>query len=256
MIILINSSKTMVSAQTPPVMVRPPQLLAEASQLDAVLKAYSAPQLQKLMHISPTLAAATVARIAAWTTDPAQQTPAIDSFAGDIYRGLEAKTFTAADREYADQVLVILSGLYGAVRPLDTIHPYRLELMYKLQGKGFKNLYEFWQDKVAGCLPKDGPIINLASNEYMKVVEPFVDPQRIIAPQFLTASGTPGHQTFVAIHAKVARGSFAQWMIKQRIQDLDRLKEFNAFDYVYDPAKSTVQLPTFVRPPLPIRLPA
>lgn len=246
----------MVSAQSPPIKARPPQLLPEASQLDALLKSYSAQQLQKLMHISASLAEATTARIAAWTTDPAQQTLAIDSFAGDIYRGLEAKTFSPADRQYADHVLVILSGLYGAVRPLDAIHPYRLELMYKLQGKGFQNLYDFWQDKVAGCLPKDGPIINLASNEYMKVVEPYIDAKRVIAPQFLTASGTPGHQTFVAIHAKVARGAFAQWLIKQQVQDLNRLKEFDAFDYVYDPAKSTEQLPTFVRPPLPIRLPA
>lgn len=255
MIILINSSKTMVSAAQPPVQARPPQLLNEAIQLDTILKTYSAKKLKELMHLSAPLADKTQQLIAGWTPRPAKQTLAIDSFAGDIYRGLQAKTFSQNDRQYADTVLVILSGLYGAVRPLDAIHPYRLELMYKLHGKGFKNLYEFWQDKVAACLPLEGAIINLASQEYMKVVEPYIDTKRVIAPQFLTASGTPGHQTFVAIHAKVARGAFAKWLITHCIDDLARLPEFNDFDYVYDAKMSTPQLPTFVRPPLPIRLP-
>lgn len=255
MLILINSSKTMVTTAQPPVSARPPQLLNEAIQLDSILKTHSAKKLKELMHLSVPLAEKTRQLIASWSPQPARQTLAIDSFAGDIYRGLQAKTFTHEDRQYADTVLVILSGLYGAVRPFDAVHPYRLELMYKLRGKGFKNLYEFWQDKVASCLPTDGPIINLASQEYMKVVEPYIDAKRVIAPQFLTASGTPGHQTFVAIHAKVARGAFAKWLITHRIDDLARLPEFNDFDYVYDAKMSTPQVPTFVRPPLPIRLP-
>lgn len=133
MVILINSSKTMVSGKAAPSFSRPPQLLTEAQQLDAVLKTYSVSQLKAMMHISPALAEATHKLIADWTAEPSKQTTALDSFAGDIYRGLRAADFTKQEREYADQVLVILSGLYGAIRPLDTIKPYRLELMYKFK---------------------------------------------------------------------------------------------------------------------------
>jgi uncharacterized protein len=250
MVILINSSKTMVSGKTAPSFSRPPQLLAEAQQLDAVLKTYSVPKLKAMMHISPALAETTHQLIADWTTEPSKQTPALDSFAGDIYRGLQAGDFTEEQRQYSDKVLVILSGLYGAIRPLDTIKPYRLELMYKLKTKAFKDLYDFWQDKVAQLMPKDGPIINLTSLEYMRVIAPFVDQSRIIAPRFLTASGTPGHQTFITVHGKVARGAFARWLIKEKITDLDRFTTFNDLDYVYSPDISSKQQPTFVRPPL------
>ena len=250
MVILINSSKTMVSDPQEQALLRSPQLLGRAVELDTILKKYSESQLIKLMHISKPLAAATHQLIADWGTQPQKQTLAIDSFAGDIYRGLQASKFNEADRQYADKVLVILSGLYGAIRPLDAICPYRLELMYRLSGKGFKNLYEFWQDAVAKCLPTSGPIINLTSVEYMRVVEPFVDKSRIIAPRFLTASGTPGHQTFVTIHAKVARGAFASWMITNRVKDLTTLTKFNDLDYTYSPEMSTPEQPTFIRPPL------
>jgi cytoplasmic iron level regulating protein YaaA (DUF328/UPF0246 family) len=147
-------------------------------------------------------------------------------------------------------VLLILSGLYGGIRPLDTIKPYRLELMYKLKTKDFKDLYDFWQDKVAQLLPQTGPIINLTSLEYMRVITPFVDTKRIIAPRFLTASGKPGHQTFITVHGKVARGAFARWLIKEEITDLAQFTTFNDLDYVYNPEISTPQQPTFVRPPL------
>ncbi len=246
MVILINSSKTMVSKLELQSLLRPPQLLDRAVQLDRLLKTYSPKRLTSLMHISQPLAVTTHQLIADWTTKPDKQTVAIDSFAGDIYRGLQASQFTEQDRQYADKSLVILSGLYGAIRPLDAICPYRLEMMYKLKGKGFQSLYEFWQDAIAKCLPSTGPIINITSQEYMKVIEPFVDAKRIIAPQFLTASGKPGDQTFVAVHAKVARGAFAQWLIKHRIETVQEMQRFNQLGYAFNKELSQPNRPTFI----------
>src|SRR4029079_15388986 len=104
-----------------------------------------------------------------WTADSAAQTPAIDAFQGDIFRGLRAHTLSADDRAYANEVLRILSGLYGILRAFDGITPYRLELMYSLAGDGFRNLYEFWGSAVAETLPKQGLIVDAASDGYSRL---------------------------------------------------------------------------------------
>src|SRR6188472_1621850 len=127
--ILINSSKTMVSAPGRPGLQKP-ALQKQAKQLDAILKGYSAAELAKLMHLSSKLAEATHDLVAQWNTRPLKQTAAIDAFKGDIYRGLVAESLSEEARWYANESLRILSGLYGILRPLDGIMPYRLELMY------------------------------------------------------------------------------------------------------------------------------
>lgn len=246
MIILLHSSKTMRSqaGTTPP--LRSPILMSQAIQLAAYLKTLSAGQLVKPMHISPALAAKTQALLATWSTEPAKQSRAIDSFVGDIYSGLQADSLSAGDREYADETLRILSGLYGIIRPLDGIAPYRLEMGYTFPGAPFKNLYTFWGQAIADTLPSTGLIVNVSSVEYTKAVLPYMDAARVVAPRFLTADPKTGEPTFVVVHAKIARGAFARWLITSRATDDSDLTKFTDIGYAYDASLSTPEEPTFV----------
>jgi cytoplasmic iron level regulating protein YaaA (DUF328/UPF0246 family) len=246
MIILINSSKTMRAAPGSAGAQRP-ALLDRAERLDGLLKGKPEAELKSLMHLSPKLAASTHALIERWTADPKQQTPAIDAFQGEIFRGLRASTLTAGDRAYANDILRILSGLYGILRPLDGIAPYRLELMYSLAGDGFRNLYEFWGSAVAETLPNAGLIVDAASDEYARLVRPFVDPDRIVEPLFLTQTAPGAEPAFVVVHAKVARGAFARWLVTSRVTDPAQFGAFADLDYVFDPVNSTEQRPVFVK---------
>lgn len=246
MVILLHTSKTMRPPATDSPVLQQPQLLDKAVQLDTYLKTLSAKQLIKPMNVSTKLASKTHDLIASWNTEPASQRVAIDSFLGDIYSGLQVPTWSAEDRDYANQTLYILSGLYGIIRPLDGIHPYRLEMGYRLPKKQFANLYDFWGDSIAQTIPSESPIVNLAAVEYSKTVTKYVDESRFVAPSFLTVSPKTGEPTFVVVHAKIARGAFAAWLIKNRITKLEQLKEFNDIGYTYDAALSTPQIPVFV----------
>jgi cytoplasmic iron level regulating protein YaaA (DUF328/UPF0246 family) len=246
MIILLHSSKTMRSSPDESVRLRPPRLLEKAERLDTYLKTLSPAQLEKVMGISTALAKKTHALIAAWTTEPKRQSLAIDSFLGDIYSGLQAPSFSTDDRDYADQTLYILSGLYGIIRPYDGICPYRLEMGYQLPDPAFASLYKYWGDSIASCLPKKGLIVNLAAEEYAKTITPFVDASRLIVPKFLTVSPQSGEPAFVVVHAKIARGAFARWLITSRIDDAQALSEFHDLGYRFDQKLSTAGSPVFV----------
>lgn len=239
MIILLHSSKTM---RVPPHAARAtsPEFLAEAALLRQKITALSTEELTKIMHISPALAAKTHQQFEDWNTD-SLRFPAIDSFIGDIYSGFQPLTLSSDDRRYAQDVLRILSGLYGVLRPLDAVLPYRLEMGYKLPF--VKNLYDFWGNKIAASLP-EGPIINTSSEEYSKVVTPFIEQSRIITPRFLTIKNDSPE--FVVVHAKIARGAFASWMIRHRIEDIKNLPQFDELGYAYDASLSTPGEPVFV----------
>jgi cytoplasmic iron level regulating protein YaaA (DUF328/UPF0246 family) len=224
-----------------------PIFRVQAVQLDGLLKGKSAGELQKLMHVSAKLAETTRDLIADWSVEPKRQTLAIDAFQGDIYRGLQAQTISEPGREWANDHLRILSGLYGILRPFDRIMPYRLELYYRLQGDGFSNLYDFWGDQVAASLPKRGPIFDLASEEYARLVTPFVPERRVIEPNFLTRATPADEPTFVAVHAKEARGTMARWMIENRIETESGIHEFTDMGYGFDPERSESSKPVFVR---------
>lgn len=246
MIILIHSSKTMRLPSESGKVLRRPELIHQAEQLGAYLKTLSPAQLAKVMHISSTLADKTHSLIKSWTSDPSLQTLAIDSFVGDIYSGLQASELSAADRDYADKTLRILSGLYGIIRPCDGIFPYRLEMAYRLPKDNLTNLYKFWGSQVADTLPKQGIIVNTSSVEYSQVVLPFVDPSRIITPQFLTMDPKTKQPTFVVVHAKIARGAYARWLITSRATDNSDFSVFNDLGYSYDLKLSTPQNPAFI----------
>jgi cytoplasmic iron level regulating protein YaaA (DUF328/UPF0246 family) len=244
--VFINSSKTMVSIPGSAGEQRP-QLIDRAVQIDAILKGMSVDELRELMHLSPPLAEKTRALIQRWTADSDQQTPAIDAFQGDIFKGLRAKRFSEEDRAYANEVLRVLSGLYGIIRALDGITPYRLEMMYPVAGEGFANLYQFWGRAIADTLPAQGLLVNASSEEFFKVIRPYVDPARVIEPQFLTQAGKGVEPTFVVVHAKVARGAFAGWLILNRATDPADFRGFADLDYTYDPAASTRERPVFIK---------
>jgi cytoplasmic iron level regulating protein YaaA (DUF328/UPF0246 family) len=204
-------------------------------------------QLAQSMELSPALAEKTRDLIAAWR--PEGQSPAVDSFIGDIYSGLRANELSPAERNRADERLFILSGLYGVLRPYDGICPYRLEMNYTLPDPAFSNLPAFWGDAVAACLPQNGPIVNLAAQEYTQVVTrhlPADAKQHIAAPRFLTVQPKTGKPTFVVVHAKIARGAFARWLITNQIDDISELTQFDDLGYRYEAALSAPGSPTFV----------
>jgi cytoplasmic iron level regulating protein YaaA (DUF328/UPF0246 family) len=243
LVILLHSSKTMRTQKAGTTQLHRPTFVKEAEQLADFLKTLSTAELEKAMHVSPSLAAKTKATIHGWRAS-GSQTAAIDSFIGDIYSGLRAGELSQSDRDYADDTLWILSGLYGFLRPYDSIQPYRLEMGYKLPRLG--NLYDFWGQKIADKLPEEGTIVNVSSVEYTKAILPFVDKKRVVTPNFLTVSPKTGQPAFTAVHAKIARGAFARWLITTRITDPQRFGEFNDLGYTFDAAKSTPNEPVFV----------
>jgi uncharacterized protein len=245
MIILIHSSKTMRHSGSG-TRLRQPVLIDKARRLHTYLLTLSPEQLGRVMSISPALAEKTHALIAEWTAEPERQSLAIDSFTGDIYSGLHANDLPPDDREYADKVLRILSGLYGILRPYDGISPYRLEMGYKLPDPTFASLYAYWGDSIAATLPADGVVVNLAAEEYSQVVTRYIDPARVAAPRFLTVSPKTGQPVFVVVHAKIARGAFARWLITQRIEVVSDLSGFDDLGYHFAAELSSPESPTFV----------
>lgn len=252
MVILIHTSKTMrqVSVEQP----KSTKILSNKTlALASYLKTLSVEQIQKTMALSVSKAQQTYDLIQAFN-DNAPTLPAIDVFLGDIYSGLQVQSFTKEDRAYADDNhLFILSGLYGIVKPLDPVQPYRLEMGYKLPGNShdasqpdITSLYTYWGDTIAKKLPAGEIIINVSAVEYTKAVFKYLDSPRIITPKFLTISPKTGEPTFVTVHAKIARGAFARWIIQQRIEDPTALEEFKDIGYAYSHELSTSDQPVFV----------
>ncbi len=240
--ILLHSSKTMRTSRTPT--SRQPALIEKTRELARSLMSLSVEDIERIMKLSSTKATETHALIHSWSDDPDATYPAIDSFIGDIYSGLQVASFSEADRAFADEHLLILSGLYGAIRPLDGIVPYRLEMGYKLTGTPEPNLYKFWDDLIAGCIPAGSDIINLSAVEYTKAVLPHLPNARVITPKFLTVSPKTGEPLFVTVHAKIARGAFAHWLIKRHSHHA--LQEFTELGYSYDASVSSETVPVFV----------
>jgi cytoplasmic iron level regulating protein YaaA (DUF328/UPF0246 family) len=246
MIILLHSSKTMRSPSANSHSSQHPELLNDAEHLAEYLSTLSPGQLMDVMHISENLAHKTHLLLADWSSQSNKQIPAIDSFLGDIYSGLQVSEWSLEDRLYANNKLRILSGLYGILRPLDGIYPYRLELSYRLPAKPFANLYSFWGARVAATLPASSDIVNLSSLEYSKVILPFVQKDRVITPVFLSIKPEDKEPVFVAVHAKIARGAYARWLILERIKDTNDLSGFKDLGYRYDKKLSSARNPVYV----------
>lgn len=242
--ILLHSSKTMCIPTSQQVPLGTPSLLPQAEELVDMWRQVSGQDIQSLMKVTEKKAGEVEHLFHEWSADPSMQIPAIDAFVGDIYSGLQVQTWSNGDRVYAHRHLFILSGLYGVLRACDGIMPYRLEMGYKLPDG--HSMYQFWGDLIASLLPAGTDcILNLSAVEYTKALLPHVDTP-VITPKFLTVSPKTGEPTFVTVHAKIARGAFARWMIQNRIEDTAQLRDFNDMQYRYDTERSTPYQPVFV----------
>ena len=217
-----------------------PALLEDSETLINCLRRFSPKQLSKLMGISGELAEVTHQQYAAWSLPftPSNAKQAVLMFRGNAYVGLNADAYSAADFGNAQKSLRIISGLYGVLRPLDLIQPYRLEMATKLKTPRGKNLYEFWGTRITEALKKDlirhddRVIMNLASNEYFKSVKRRQLDSRIVTPNFKETR----HGTYKSIgaFAKKARGLMASYIIRNRLTDIEDVKSFDTEGYRFD----------------------
>lgn len=208
------------------------------------VRSLSVDQLGRVMAISPKLAADVAEMHRLWV--PEGGLAAGDAFRGDIYSGLQVPTWSTRDREYAQEHLRIVSGLYGLLRPLDTVQPYRLEMGYRLPDARFRSLYDFWGSRLAEAMPKTSVVVDLTAAEYGRAILPTLAGVQVVAPKFLTVSPKTGEPTFVVVHAKIARGAFAAWLIRNRIEDTALLEEFSEIGYAFDASLSYPAQPVFI----------
>ncbi len=257
MLILLSPAKTLdfdTAARTKS--VTQPVFPDESQALVDVLKKYKAGRLGKLMNISDSLAQTNAERYQQWRLPfpEGQARPCIQAFKGDVYIGLEAETMSLADIKRAQKHIRILSGLYGVLKPLDMMLPYRLEMGTALKTRKGKNLYDFWGDKITNSLNeelqafKQPFVVNLASNEYFKSVKKNALTAPLITPVFKDESKKDkGTYKVVGFFAKKARGAMARYLVDQRCSDLEGVKSFDSLGYRLSKKESTDQQPVFLR---------
>ena len=232
-----------------------PRFLEESEQLVQSLRKLAPDDLSELMNISESLAEENYQRYANWQTpfDRKNARQAIFAFKGDVYLGLQAEQFSTADLNFAQKHLRILSGLYGVLRPLDLMQPYRLEMGRRFATDKARNLYEFWGAKLTDSLKselaeqrgKRKVLINLASNEYFNSLQPKDLDANIITPQFKDWSS--GQYRVLSFFAKKARGQMAAYIIRNRIRSPQKLKDFNEDGYQFDEEQSSANKLVFKR---------
>ena len=216
-----------------------PIFIDNANELIAKLKKMSAKKIGTMMHLSPELSDLNYSRFQMWSPDAeigVDKNHAIAVFNGEAYRGLDATDFDASDLAFAQKNLRILSGLYGVLKPLDVISPYRLEMGTKWAvTPKKKSLYQYWGAKIADELnaeDEDGLIINVASSEYFKAVDQKKLKARVITPVFKEFKN--GDYKVIMVFAKRARGSMARYIIKNKIANVEEVKNFDSDGYRYD----------------------
>ncbi len=254
MLILISPAKTLdfetpVSAKTgtQPVFLKDSQLLIDD------LQKLTPGDVSSLMNISEKLGNLNFERFMDWQTPFTRKNAkqAAMAFKGDVYTGLEAETLSEDELKFAQQHLRILSGLYGVLRPMDLIQPYRLEMGTKFANTRGKNLYEFWGDRISAELnkqlkkQKSTTVINLASNEYFKAVDKKALQADVITPVFKDLKN--GNYKIISFYAKKARGMMSAWIIRKGITDASKLKKFNVAGYRYNAEMSSPAEPVFTR---------
>ena len=228
--------------------------LKESELLIKELRKIKSKQLQELMSVSENIAELNVDRYKTFTTPftPKNSKQALFAFKGDVYSGFELDKFSEEDYAYAQDHLRILSGLYGCLRPLDLIQPYRLEMKTKLKNTRGENLYQFWDDRITKNInkelkkQKEPVLVNLASNEYFKSVKPKLLDGRLLNINFKETKN--GKTRVVAIFAKRARGMMADYLIRNRIEKVEDIKRFKAGGYRFNKALSDKEQWTFERP--------
>lgn len=225
----------------------------ESNQLIKTLRTFEPFEVASLMKISDKLADLNHKRYVEWRNKPAESKtrPAALAFKGDVYQGLEAESFNDNDLKFAQRHLRILSGLYGLLRPLDVIQPYRLEMGTKLKTSKGQNLYDYWGTKLTDGLnealkeSKEGTLVNLASNEYFGAVQPELLEGSLLNIGFKEKRN--GQLKFVSFSAKKARGLMANFIIKERVKKPDDLKSFDLENYRFNAKMSSELEWTFSR---------
>ncbi|MEC7961559.1 MAG: peroxide stress protein YaaA [Pseudomonadota bacterium] len=254
MIILLSPAKTL-DYETPSINIPHtiPNLLSNSKKLIKNLKEKKPEEISNLMNISDKLATLNSDRYKSWKglkVKSNNSKQAIFVFKGDVYQGLDIDSFGKKDLEYSQNHLRLLSGLYGLLRPLDIIEPYRLEMGTKLKTNKGKNLYEFWGQEICNEIIKDlkslksNTIINLASNEYFDSVKDIKNTANVISPVFKDFS--KGKYKIISFYAKKARGLMTAWILKNKVKD-NELKNFNVDGYYFAKDESTENSPVFLR---------
>ena len=259
MLFLISPAKAL-DYDTPPHIDRhtQPVFVRQAAELMDVLRPLAPQQIASLMDLSDQLASLNAARYQAWTPHftPDNAKQAVLAFNGDVYEGLDAKTLTASELDWAQDHVCILSGLYGVLRPLDLMQPYRLEMGTRLATAQGSNLYRFWGRQIADYLNQRAQadaspvVINLASDEYFKSVDKKVLQPRVVTCVFEEHRGG-GQYKVISFMAKRARGLMVRYAVQHRAATPEALKAFNLEGYAYQPALSEPDRLVFRREALP-----
>ena len=254
MLMEISPAKTL-DYDTPPVIDKStqPRFVEHSVELIEVLREKSPQDIAKLMSLSDKLASLNVARYGSWEREstPQNAKQALLAFKGDVYTGLNAEDFSTDDFAFAQQHLRMLSGLYGLLRPLDLMQPYRLEMGTKLVNPRGKDLYTFWGERISQWLNEDleaqgdQVLLNLASQEYFGAVKPKALNARVIDTVFKDQKN--GQYKIISFYAKKARGLMARYVIKERLQDPEGLKDFNLDGYRFDAVSSSENQLVFLR---------
>ncbi|MCX7122866.1 MAG: peroxide stress protein YaaA [Gammaproteobacteria bacterium] len=251
MFILLSPAKRQ-SFETAPALTlqyTAPRFLKQTQALLDVLKEKTEEELQQLMSMSPALARLNAERFQTFNKTPGM--PALFAFQGDVYQGLAAGTLTQNDIEFAQAHLMILSGLYGVLRPLDQIQPHRLEMGRKLATAEAKNLYQYWDGIITDAINQhlnqhqNATLINLASQEYFKSVQVKRLKHPVIHVDFKEHAN--GQYRVIALLAKRARGKMARYIISQHLNKPEAIKAFNVDGYQFSPQHSTEDRFVFVR---------
>ncbi len=254
MLIVISPAKSL-DYETPPTVdhYTQPDFLDEAQALIDILKEKSPAEVAVLMDLSDTLAALNVARYGQWHTpfSPANAKQAVLAFNGDVYEGLAAPSLSVDDLAYAQVHLRILSGLYGLLRPLDLIQPYRLEMGTRLANARGKDLYAWWGSRITEALKSqlaetgEQVVVNLASEEYFKAVKPRALGVRVVTPVF--EDWKNGRYKVISFYAKRARGLMSRYAITRRLACCEGLKGFDSEGYAFAEEASSADAWVFRR---------
>lgn len=252
MLTLLSPAKKLLQVTKPySGQVSTPVLAKKTAELVELMKASTSQDLAALMHLSPTLAKLNYQRYQEFCSDNPQAWPAVFLFQGDVYQSLKAASWEKETLEFSQEHLLILSGLYGLLKPLDLIQPYRLEMGTMLANSCGKNLYSFWQNIITLelqnrlALQTRPVLVNLASAEYFKVVDADSLEFPIVTINFMEEK--QGQRKMIGIHAKKARGAMASFIMQNRMDNLSDLQQFDLLDYHYSKKDSDKQHFVFVR---------
>jgi len=249
MLVVVSPAKKLNMNPLNNIDITEPLFEEDVKNLVEIARDLSSNQLKDLMGISPKLAELNKERFMSFGNQ--EKKAALFAFAGDTYKGLDAEKLNKIDLEWAQKYLRILSGLYGLLRPLDSIEPYRLEMGSKLKGNHGNTLYEYWDNKISQSLNEyaqeigTNTLVNCASNEYFSVIKPNTLALKVVTPVFMERKN--GKDKIISFYAKNARGAMARFIIQNQITEVENIKNFNLDRYSYNHSISDESKFIFIR---------